>query len=210
MTPIVINLRRLGAVITLALAALFGTAAAEPEPAMVAVGDLHGDFTAAASDRGMKTLAGLFAASPAGAQEARPLFRSLDPIEITITGPVSEIVRKAAASTDPKPATLKAGDEALSIELSARGNSRRRPDVCKFPPEDFGTSRVRTRYYRGDCALNAPATKEAAHFRSRRGAIENAIRATPGLEKKAAGNAINFLAGFYSDIAGGAAVGNLP
>jgi hypothetical protein len=335
----------------------------------------------------MKTLAGLFAAflaaAPASAQEATALFSSLDPIEITIAGPVLEIVQKAATSTVPKPATLKAGDEALSIELSARGNSRRRPDVCKFPPlrvrftapppegslfrkqkslklvthcraqaafeqqtlleyaayriynevteksfrvrmarvryvdeasgklvaekpgffiedaddlaarvglkeveagklavaqhdpeaaaravlffhlianhdwsmlagpegecchngkllgaaktatagltyvpydfdfsgfvdapyaappEEFGISSVRTRYYRGDCSLNAAVTKEAAHFRARRSAIEGAIRATPGIEQKSADKAVKFVSGFYGDIANDAAVAKM-
>lgn len=328
-------------------------------------------------------LAAVLAAAPACAEKTTALFNSADPIEITITGPVSEIVRKAAASTDPKPATLRAGPETLAIELSARGNSRRRPDVCKFPPlrvrfsdtppkgslfekqkalklvthcraqgafqqqtlleyaaykvynavtersfrvrlakvryveagsgkliaekpgffiedaddvadrvamkeveagklsidqhepaaaaravlffhlianhdwsmlagpegecchngkllgatktstagltylpydfdysgfvdapyaippEDFGITSVRTRYYRGDCALNAAVREESAAFRERRGAIETAIRTTPGIEKKTADKAVKFLAGFYSDISDDASVAKL-
>jgi len=70
----------------------------------------------------------------ARAGEATALFAAAEPIEITISGPVSEIVRKAAASTDPRPATLAHGGETHAIALSARGNARRRPEVCKFPP----------------------------------------------------------------------------
>lgn len=86
----------------------------------------------------MRTLAivaaSLFAASAARAGEATALFASKEPIEITITGPVSEIVRKAASSTDPHQGTLSRAGETHAIELSARGNARRRPEVCKFPP----------------------------------------------------------------------------
>lgn len=325
----------------------------------------------------------LVAASAARAGEATPLFASPDPIDITITGPVNDIVRKTASSTDPRPATLKIGDETLAIDLSARGNSRRRPDVCKFPPlrvrfaappaegslfqkqkslklvthcrvqesfqqhtlleyaayrmfnevteasfrvrlanvryvesgsgklvaqrvgffiedaddvadrldmkeveaaklsigqhdpasaaravlffhmianhdwsmlagpegecchngkllgpdkaattgltylpydfdysgfvdapyaappEDFGIKSVTSRYFRGDCALNAEVIKAAAAFRAKRSAIEAAIRATPTLEPKTAGKAVGFLKGFYSDIADDAAVDKL-
>jgi len=79
-------------------------------------------------------IAAAFVAGPAAAGEAKPLFASTTPIEITVRGPVSEIVRKAAKSTDPAPATLVYEGETLAIELSARGNARRRPEICKFPP----------------------------------------------------------------------------
>ncbi len=328
-------------------------------------------------------VAALLGATSAQAKDATPLFAALDPIDITITGPVNDIVRKMASSTDPRPATLNIGDETLEIELSARGNSRRRPDVCKFPPlrvrfaappaegslfqkqktlklvthcraqesfqrhtlleyaayrmynevteasfrvrfanvryvdsgsgktvaerigffiedaddvakrlgmkeisagklsiaqhdpaaaaraalffhlianhdwsmlagpegecchngkllgadkaaatgltylpydfdysgfvdapyaappEDFGIKSVRTRYYRGDCALNAELTTAAAEFRDRRAAIEAAIRATPKLDTKTAEKAVGFLEGFFDDIADDAAVAKL-
>ena len=78
--------------------------------------------------------AAMVAASAARAGEATPLFASLDPIEITITGPITEIARKAASSTDARPATLAYGAEEHAIDLAARGNARRRPETCKFPP----------------------------------------------------------------------------
>ncbi|MEQ1931727.1 MAG: hypothetical protein ABL957_14520, partial [Parvularculaceae bacterium] len=63
-----------------------------------------------------------------------PLFSASDPIEITLTGPIAEIARKAATSTEAKPASLGFAGETQAIELSARGNARRRPETCKFPP----------------------------------------------------------------------------
>lgn len=80
------------------------------------------------------TLVALFSATVARAGEATPLFSSLDPIEITITGPIGEIARKADTTTAPRPATLSHGGEEYAISLGARGNSRRRPETCKFPP----------------------------------------------------------------------------
>ena len=84
----------------------------------------------------MKMLALLIAVSsaPAFAGEPTALFSSLEPIEITIAGPIGEIARKASSSTDPHPATLGYDGEQHAIDLSARGNSRRRPETCKFPP----------------------------------------------------------------------------
>lgn len=79
-------------------------------------------------------IAALSAAAPAVAGEPATLFSSLEPIEITITGPIGEIARKAASSTDRHLATLSFGAERRAIDLSARGNSRRRPETCKFPP----------------------------------------------------------------------------
>jgi hypothetical protein len=333
----------------------------------------------------MRTLALVAAAlfaSPAAAGET-PLFSSKEPIEVVITGPVSEIVRKAASSTDPYKATLGHDGETLAIELSARGNARRRPENCRFPPlrvkfegkppagslfekqktlklvthcraaqsferhtlleyaaygaynelteasfrvrlakvryvdgpsgktvaerlgffiedEDdvaarvgmkdvkagtlsiaqhdkgaaarsalffhmianhdwsmiagpegecchngklLGASKtataglvfvpydfdysgfvgapyavppadlkiksVKARLYRGDCSLNDAARAEAAHFRTRRPAIEAAIRATPHLDAKTASKAVAFIGGFYSEIADDAAVEKL-
>jgi len=62
------------------------------------------------------------------------LFASSDPIEITLSGPIGDIARKAATSTEPKPATLAFGGATFAVELSARGNARRRPENCSFPP----------------------------------------------------------------------------
>ncbi|MFN0023214.1 MAG: hypothetical protein ACKVS5_04870 [Parvularculaceae bacterium] len=76
----------------------------------------------------------LLAASGARAGDATPLFASSDTLDITITGPIADIVKKAASSTDPLAATLAYAGDAMAIELSARGHARRRPENCKFPP----------------------------------------------------------------------------
>jgi hypothetical protein len=321
--------------------------------------------------------------SAAKAGESAPLFSSTEPIEITITGPISDIVRKSATSTDSKSATLTYEGEALAIELSARGHARRRPENCQFPPlrvkipeppaqgsifhkqktlklvthcrskesfqqhtlleyaayrmynelteasfrvrlanvryiddesgktvaervgffiedaddlgdrigmnevkagslalsqhdakaaaravlffhmignhdwsmlagpegecchngkllgadkasatglvyvpydfdysgfvdtpyaappDGFGLKSVRTRYYRGDCALNEEVLQVAANFHDRRKAIESAVRATPHLERKTAERAVKYLGPFFSDILDEAAVKKL-
>lgn len=78
---------------------------------------------------------GLLAVSTAAqAEKAQPLFDSAEPIDITITGPIRDLVRTAARSTEPYQASLSADGAELPIELSARGNSRRDPVTCKFPP----------------------------------------------------------------------------
>lgn len=81
-------------------------------------------------------VAAVFAALPARAAEATRLFSDSATIDIRITGPIREIAGKADNSTDPHPATLDlvGAGETHAIELSARGLSRRRPDVCQFPP----------------------------------------------------------------------------
>ncbi|MBI1392499.1 MAG: hypothetical protein GC152_07135 [Alphaproteobacteria bacterium] len=68
---------------------------------------------------------------------ATPLFASDDAIRITIKGPLIEIVRKKARTTDTFPAVMTLeGDapETFPIELSARGNFRRIGPACQFPP----------------------------------------------------------------------------
>lgn len=70
----------------------------------------------------------------AAAADAAPLFSADAPIEIEIRGPIGDIVRNAARSTEPMPATLIHDGREAAIELSARGNARRRPENCRFPP----------------------------------------------------------------------------
>ena len=67
---------------------------------------------------------------------AKPLFASQAPIHIAIQGPVGALVRKAADSVAPQPATLAVAGttENLPIQLSARGLSRRTGGICNFPP----------------------------------------------------------------------------
>ena len=78
------------------------------------------------------------AAIPASAQEdnskVTPLFADEAILEITLTGPINDIVRQAERSTKPHPATLAGAGETHAITLAARGVSRRKKEICEFPP----------------------------------------------------------------------------
>jgi hypothetical protein len=78
----------------------------------------------------------LAALAPAAAEggQANPLFESNDVIDIAITAPVDEIAAKAERSTKSHAGSLSHGGETLAIELSARGNARRKSSACRFPP----------------------------------------------------------------------------
>ncbi len=75
-------------------------------------------------------------ASPAAAADKpRPLFASDDVISLTLSGPLNDISRDVNAK--PVPGTLKvtgAVPETLPVMLSVRGITRRRKDICSFPP----------------------------------------------------------------------------
>ena len=74
-------------------------------------------------------------ASPGLAQgEVTRLFAADDTLEVTISGPIKRIARRAESSTDVYPAQLQAAGETHPIELSARGKSRRLRENCQFPP----------------------------------------------------------------------------
>ncbi len=65
----------------------------------------------------------------------RPLFASDDVLSLTLTGPLDTISHKIAAI--PIAAVLRvegAAPETLPVTLSARGITRRREDICSFPP----------------------------------------------------------------------------
>ncbi|MHA7871128.1 MAG: hypothetical protein ACX939_02140 [Hyphococcus sp.] len=77
------------------------------------------------------------ALAPAHAEAPKPLFQDDSMLKLRIEAPFRDLVRKAATSTDPYPATLTvegAALEQLAIELAARGNSRRNRNLCNFPP----------------------------------------------------------------------------
>jgi hypothetical protein len=76
-------------------------------------------------------------AAPAGAQT--PLFSESSEISITLEAPFNDLVRAALRSTDPFPATATVSDgrglvETHTLEVSARGLSRRTGGICDFPP----------------------------------------------------------------------------
>lgn len=77
-------------------------------------------------------------AKPADAQgQPTTLFADDATITLSIRGPLGDIARGAVRSADPHPATLViegAQPETHAIALSARGITRRRREICAFPP----------------------------------------------------------------------------
>jgi hypothetical protein len=75
-------------------------------------------------------------AAPAFAQQAKPLFADDSVIRIAINGPVDAIARAGEKSRDSHPGTLTVAGSAapIPISLSPRGITRRKKDVCQFPP----------------------------------------------------------------------------
>lgn len=73
-------------------------------------------------------------ASPAAADKPDPLFAASEPIRLTIKGPVGKLPRKGD-ETMPGSLTVQGpAPETLAIELSTRGITRRKADICNFPP----------------------------------------------------------------------------
>ncbi len=68
------------------------------------------------------------------AGEVIPLFDDSSVIEVTLTGPVRSIARRAERSTRSHRARLDAAGESHAITLAARGKSRRERNRCRFPP----------------------------------------------------------------------------
>jgi hypothetical protein len=83
-------------------------------------------------------LALTIAAGPAAAAAPpKPLFAASDVIHLTIRGPISSLAQGPADAEKVVPGTLTvqgATPETLPISLSARGITRRRKEVCTFPP----------------------------------------------------------------------------
>ena len=102
----------------------------------------------------MKWLWGAIVLLSAQAAQAGPLFKSDAPIRITIKGPIGNIVRTAADSVEPRDAVLTLADpaETLPIKLSARGLSRRKGDICQFPPLriEFPQKPAETSLFKGE------------------------------------------------------------
>lgn len=80
-------------------------------------------------------LAGL--AAPAPAAPAKPLFAGEDMIHVTLTGPFGTFrtAREDSTAVDGTLAVTGGGTaETLPVKLSVRGITRRRTDICQFPP----------------------------------------------------------------------------
>lgn len=68
----------------------------------------------------------------AAAEPPKPLFAADTPIQITLQGPIPTLVRNR--NSPPLAATLRVGAETLPVTLSPRGITRRKSEVCAFPP----------------------------------------------------------------------------
>jgi hypothetical protein len=73
-------------------------------------------------------------ASPAAAQQPKPLFASNDPIHIVIQAPLSNLSRNRTSNNVVQGTLTDPSGQALPVSLSARGITRRAKDVCDFPP----------------------------------------------------------------------------
>jgi len=77
-------------------------------------------------------LMSLMTAPAAAAEPPKPLFASSDPVQITLRGPIPTLVRNR--NSQPVAGTLTAGAESLPVVLSVRGITRRKSEICGFPP----------------------------------------------------------------------------
>ncbi len=66
------------------------------------------------------------------AEPPKPLFAADVPIQVTLQGPIPTLVRNR--NSPPVAATLRVGAETLPVALSPRGITRRKSEVCAFPP----------------------------------------------------------------------------
>ena len=102
----------------------------------------------------------------------KPLFASEAILKLRIEAPFSDLIRAAPRSTNPFDAKITLLDttpETHSIQLSARGISRRNPDACDFPP-----LKIEFKEKPGDASLfkGQKTLKLATHCRSN-GAYQN-------------------------------------
>jgi hypothetical protein len=69
------------------------------------------------------------------------------------------------------------------------------------PPEQIRVKNVRQRFYQGYCRHNEQLVAAAAEMRANRPALEAVYAQVPGLEERTRRKALNFLAGFFEQIA---------
>ena len=103
-------------------------------------------------------IAALIAAPAAGQRAPHPLFASQDVLQLTVSGPLRALIRRAERSEEAADATLTLGGarpETHAIRLSPRGISRRRRDVCTFPPLriEFPSPPAATSFFTGQRRL---------------------------------------------------------
>lgn len=90
------------------------------------------------------------------AADTLPLFRSHDPLELTLAADFGALRRDRARDPEERPALLVLpGGDTLEVEVRPRGESRRDPRVCSFPPLrlDVPTRRARGTVFEGQDKL---------------------------------------------------------
>jgi hypothetical protein len=109
---------------------------------------------------GAELLALAFMACSAAAAAAppTPLFADNEVLRLTIQGPIATLARAPASSETPVAGSLSrqgAAAETLAVALSPRGITRRKKDVCKFPPlrVEFSQPPPATSLFRGQKGL---------------------------------------------------------
>jgi hypothetical protein len=71
----------------------------------------------------------------AAAKAPQPLFTSDEALELTLSGPLNTLSRKAGAPAVPGVLKVEgAAPETLPVMLATRGTTRRTPQLCAFPP----------------------------------------------------------------------------
>ena len=78
--------------------------------------------------------AAFFTPSAAQAQAPAPLFASDQPIHISISAPISTLLRNRALGTTVSGTLVDPAGQSLPVSLSIRSTTRRNADVCDFPP----------------------------------------------------------------------------
>lgn len=76
------------------------------------------------------------------------------------------------------------------------------------PPDELHIGSVKDRVYRGYCIHNADVIAAARQMRDARPQLIATISSTPGLDPRTAARAINYLDGFFADIASDETVGD--
>jgi hypothetical protein len=74
---------------------------------------------------------------PKGPKGPRPLFASSDVLHLTIKAPFGDIIKGAVPAETPQPGTLTVNGgkpETLAVTLAPRGITRRKKEICPFPP----------------------------------------------------------------------------
>jgi hypothetical protein len=89
------------------------------------------------------------------AQSREPLFESSEPIHLKITAALPSLMRNRQGTTPTAGTLVDPSNQALPVNLSLRGITRRASDICDFPPlrVDFTTAPPATSVFAGQRRL---------------------------------------------------------